>query len=329
MIIKSSIRGGYRSAAEYLKEQGQNEKTRLVEISDPSAKNLDEAFHNMWVVACNTKCTKPLHHISINPMKDERLTDAQVLAIVQRCEEKYGYKMFHHQRVIVEHIKDGRQHFHVIWNRVSLSTGRPVWPGEHWNKSKQVCREMEKELGLKQLSPKWTKRPRYTSNGGYRIRKGKRAPPAKGFRPSRNPKTKRQSYAKHASTKSLKRSRTQLGRSKSTLKRMIKNRSRGNRSIIRNQKSYQPISGFISINRIQHTTGRYDALNPIKASSFNPIIIKTPYIKPVMGAEPQPVAPYHPIRKNTGWPEAAVLDWAIWGCRNPQRFFTLWPELSI
>lgn len=154
MIIKSHIRGGYRSAAEYMKDQGKNEKTRLVEISDPEAKNLDEAFQKMWEVAGNTRCTKPLHHISINPMKDERLTDKQVLAIVARCEEKYGYKMFHHQRVIVEHIKDGRQHFHVIWNRVSLMTGRPVWPGHHWKKSKQVCREMEKELGLKCPTPK-------------------------------------------------------------------------------------------------------------------------------------------------------------------------------
>ena len=154
MIIKSHIRGGFRSAAQYLKEQGKNEKMRLVEISDPSAKNLDEAFQNMWAIASNTRCTKPLHHISINPMKGEFLTDKQVLAIVDRCEEKYGYKQFHHQRVIVEHVKDGRQHFHVIWNRVSLVTGKPVWPGEHWNKSKQVCREMEKELGLMRPAPR-------------------------------------------------------------------------------------------------------------------------------------------------------------------------------
>ncbi len=157
MIIKSHIRGGFRSAAQYLKGQGKNEKTRLVEISDPSAKNLDEAFQNMWAIASNTRCTKPLHHISINPMKGEFLTDKQLLAIVERCEEKYGYKMFHHQRVIVEHVKDGRQHFHVIWNRVSLVSGKPVWPGEHWNKSKQVCREMEKELGLKRPTPRRTK----------------------------------------------------------------------------------------------------------------------------------------------------------------------------
>ena len=50
MIIKSHIRGGFRSAADYLKEQGQNEKTRLVEISDPHAKTLDEAFRAMWAI---------------------------------------------------------------------------------------------------------------------------------------------------------------------------------------------------------------------------------------------------------------------------------------
>jgi len=149
MIIKSHIRGGYRSAAQYLKDIGQNEKIRLVEISDIDAKTLDEAFHNMWVVASNSKVKKALHHISINPFKDERLTDEQVQKIVARCEEKYGYKQGEHQRVIVEHIKDGRQHFHVMWDRVSLKTGKAIWPGHHWNKSKQVCREMEKELGLK------------------------------------------------------------------------------------------------------------------------------------------------------------------------------------
>ena len=149
MIIKSHIRSGYRSAAAYLKAQGENEKIRTVEISDPEAANLDEAFHNMWAVANASRVKKPLHHISINPFKDERLTDEQVLKIVKRCEEKYGYKPDDHQRVIVEHIKDGRQHFHVMWNRVSMETGKAVWPGLHWNKSKQAAREMEKELGLK------------------------------------------------------------------------------------------------------------------------------------------------------------------------------------
>lgn len=158
MIIKSHIRGGYRAAAQYLKEVGKNEKIRLVEISDLDAITLEEAFHNMWVTACNSKVQKPLHHISINPNKGERLTDKQVRKIVERAEQKYGYKPNAHQRVIVEHVLNGRQHFHVIWCRVSLTTSKAVWPGHHWKKSKQVCREMEKELGLLRPIPRRVKR---------------------------------------------------------------------------------------------------------------------------------------------------------------------------
>jgi hypothetical protein len=153
--------------AQYLKEQGQNEKVRVVEISD-GVKSLDEAFHRMWEIGSDSKASKPIHHVSINPMKGEWLTDKQVLAIVERLEEKYGYKKFHHQRVIVEHVKDGRQHFHVVWNRVSLQYGTAVWPGLHWKKSKEAAREMEKELGLKQ--PMQRRKRRRRSKARYKPR---------------------------------------------------------------------------------------------------------------------------------------------------------------
>jgi hypothetical protein len=192
MIIKSHIRGGYRSAAAYLKDQGENEKIRTVEISDPDAKTLDEAFKNMWEIASNSKAKKPLHHISINPMKDERLTDEQVLRIVERCEQKYGYKPNDHQRVIVEHVKDGRQHFHVMWNRVSLTTGKVVKSGEHWKKSKQAAREMEKELGLKRPTPRRMHKTKIAlmqtsrlSKGFYRPQKPNSPAQKIGFKPIR------------------------------------------------------------------------------------------------------------------------------------------------
>ncbi len=195
MIIKSNIRGGYRSAAAYLKAQGENEKIRTVEISDPDVKTLDEAFKNMWEVASNSKAKKPLHHISINPMKDERLTDEQVLKIVERCEQKYGYKPGDHQRVIVEHVKDGRQHFHVMWSRVSLATGKVVKSGEHWKKSKQAAREMEKELGLKRPTSRRMHKTKVVpmrtarlSKGGYRQQKLNRPVQANGFKPIRPPR---------------------------------------------------------------------------------------------------------------------------------------------
>lgn len=113
MIIKSHVRGGFSAAAAYMQSVGSNEKIRCVEVNDPSAKTLSEAFEAMWAMTRHTKMRKPLHHVSINPHRHERLTDEQVQRICARLEEKYGYKPGEHQRVIVEHIKDGRQHFEV------------------------------------------------------------------------------------------------------------------------------------------------------------------------------------------------------------------------
>jgi hypothetical protein len=245
MIIKSHIRGGYRAAATYLKDIGENEKTRLVQITDPDAKNLDEAFHNMWTVASTSRAKKPLHHVSINPFKDERLTDEQVRKIVKRCEEKYGYKPDDHQRMIVEHIKDGRQHFHVMWNRVSLATGKAVWPGEHWKKSKQVAREMEKELGLKRPEPRRVKR----------------------------------------------------------------------------------LQDVAFTKRPHEYLGRYQTLTPSLLLGIPLPNMAYSFSSPKM-EQPAPFSPITPASNKKKWPEAAIIDWEVWGHENPVRFFSIWPELK-
>ena len=171
IIIKSKLRAGHKHLAKYLKDQGENEKIRLVEISDPLAANLDEAFAHMWTIASASKARVPLHHVSINPEKDERLTQEQMFKVIARCEQKYGYRPGEHQRVVVEHIKDGRMHYHVVWNRVSLRTGKAVKLGQHWNKSKQVAREMEKELGLRPPGYRRLRRARSLSKRTGRTQK--------------------------------------------------------------------------------------------------------------------------------------------------------------
>ncbi len=150
MIIKSHIRGGYRAAADYLKEVGKNEQIRLVQISDPDAKNLDEAFQNMWGIGCNSRAKKPLLHFSINPhIQDRRLTDDEALMIAQDFMQRCNQIVGDHQFVIVEHIKKGRQHFHVAVCRISLTTGKAVDPGKYHNAKMNCARAMEKKLGLK------------------------------------------------------------------------------------------------------------------------------------------------------------------------------------
>jgi hypothetical protein len=154
MIIKSHLHTNIRSLASYLTSKGENETVRTVDISDFDADDIFSAFNNMWAISCNSKVEKAIHHISINPYQDEHITDDAVFQIIARCETKYGYLPNDHQRVVIEHFKKGRRHYHVAWNRVSLMTGRAVHPGEHWKKSKQAAREMERELGLQTPIPR-------------------------------------------------------------------------------------------------------------------------------------------------------------------------------
>jgi hypothetical protein len=127
--------------------------------------------------------------------------------------------------------------------------GRPVWPGQHWNKSKQAAREMEKELGLKSPVPK----------------------------------------------------------------RTTKGRTAGKRGRLMPKKS------------IRQAQSKYD---PIKPTSLPSIRIHIPTPKPTREEPTSHPAPILPGPKRKGWPEAAVLDWEVWGNRNPRRFFALWPELA-
>jgi hypothetical protein len=180
LFIKAKVRGGYRAAATYLEAQGKNEYTRLVYISDLDARNLDEAFQNMWEVANPTKADKPLFHFSINPYKEERLTDKQVKRIIEAYAAKCKMDINNHQHVIVEHVLNGRQHFHVFLNRVSLETNKAIDPGLYKKKAKECAREMEVELGLKRFTP------------SLRIRKPKRLKPITDdtFEPTTKKKTK-------------------------------------------------------------------------------------------------------------------------------------------
>ncbi|MDD2324406.1 MAG: relaxase/mobilization nuclease domain-containing protein [Alphaproteobacteria bacterium] len=66
------------------------------------------------------------------------------------------------------------------------------------------------------------------------------------------------------------------------------------------------------------------AHTPETNKPLRPVSIKAVHISPKR-QEPTPTRPA-PTKK--GWPEAAILDWKVWGHKFPARFFTLWPELA-
>jgi len=229
--------------------------------------------------------------------------------------------MFHHQRVIVEHVKDGRQHFHVIWNRVSLVTGRPVWPGMHWKKSKQICREMEKELGLQSPTPR-------KGNKGGRHPRGNR------------PASKKRGNAKSRSIKGVKqRHGVKQGRAHTSPHSNVGVLSMLNR-IGRNRRKRKTSGSRFNASSSGHRRWRSGSVNNVGRglntgktyqpdSAWMPHPLTLPKIILFSPSPPvQQPAFFRPNRPQGGWPPAALLDWETWGKRNPPRFFALWPELS-
>ena len=148
MIIKSSLRVGFKKTGRYLEDQGENEKTRLVLLSDPHVTSIADAFRAMWAIADGACVKKPIHHVSVNAMAYERMSDEQISRVCSLLESKYGYQKGAHQKVVVEHFKKGRQHFHIAWSRVSLRSGRPHYPLMHQFFSFIAARQIEKEFHL-------------------------------------------------------------------------------------------------------------------------------------------------------------------------------------
>ena len=92
-----------------------------------------------------TRCQKPLYHANIDPDRKVRMTAEQWQRSIDALEEKLGLQ--DHARAVVMHVKHGREHIHVVWNRIDLETMRAVRDSHNYRKHELVSRELEREFG--------------------------------------------------------------------------------------------------------------------------------------------------------------------------------------
>lgn len=114
MILKGSARSSGSDLATHLLNAYDNERVELADIRGTIADDLHGAFAEFEAVACGTRAQKPLYSLSINP--SEPLTREQYHEAVEAIENKLGFTG--QPRVMVFHIKDGREHCHVVWSRI-------------------------------------------------------------------------------------------------------------------------------------------------------------------------------------------------------------------
>ncbi len=145
MIIKGNARSGAVDLARHLLRADTNELVSVLEIRGTAASDLQGCFREMEGVAAGTRCGRPLYHANIDPARDYVMTDEQWAEAVVELETELG--LTDQPRVLVKHVKHGREHMHIVWSRVDTDHMRAIPDSHNYRKHETVSRRLEKRFG--------------------------------------------------------------------------------------------------------------------------------------------------------------------------------------
>ena len=145
MIVNGGSRADAQSLATHLLNQTKNERVAVLDVRGCLSTDLRGALVEMEESAEATRCRKPLYHANIDPDRKVRMTAAQWHRSIDALEEKLGLQ--DHPRAVVMHVKHGREHIHVVWNRIDLETMRAARDSHNYRKHELVARDLEREFG--------------------------------------------------------------------------------------------------------------------------------------------------------------------------------------
>lgn len=150
MIAKGNPHNSGPYLARYLAASSKgNESAELAELRGFASDNIFDAFALAQLQAEGTHCQKPLFHVQVRNPKGEELTREQWARVADRIEKQLGFSG--QPRAVVFHDKDGGRHMHLVWSRIDGETMRALDPGLYKRKLKEICRKLEKEMGLQQV----------------------------------------------------------------------------------------------------------------------------------------------------------------------------------
>ena len=146
MVIKGKSVAGAARLAAHLERTDTNERMEVLELRGVAADDLRGALREMEAVASGCpNCQKPFYHASINTRADEHLTPQQREQAIDRLEKELG--LTGQPRAVVAHVKEGREHCHIVWSRIDLETMRTISDSHNYRKHEIVARELEREFG--------------------------------------------------------------------------------------------------------------------------------------------------------------------------------------
>lgn len=147
MLIFGSSGSDWQEKARYAEDKADNDLAKVREIRCEGIDDVQTAMTTMAAFASDTKCKKFVYHATINLNPGERLTPEQWMKAVNRLEENLG--LSGHHRVVFEHIKKDRQHYHIFWSRLPPKGGAATTMSHDYAAHQTTAKELEKLFGLK------------------------------------------------------------------------------------------------------------------------------------------------------------------------------------
>jgi len=148
MIPKASQRAGGQDLATHLLNAHDNEYVELAEVRGAVADDLHGSFAEWEAIAHNlTKCRNYLYSLSVNPdLGQGQLSREQYRDYADRVETTLG--LTGQPRALVFHIKEGREHCHIVWSRIDARAGKAIHQPFDHDKLMMVTREFARDHGL-------------------------------------------------------------------------------------------------------------------------------------------------------------------------------------
>ena len=144
MILKGNQRAGAADLATHLSNEYDNARVEVAQVRGLVADDLHGAFAEIEAVASGTRCKQPLYSLAINPPLP--ISREQYMAAIDHIEDRLG--LAGQPRAVVFHVKDGREHCHVVWSRIDLDNMRAIGLSHDRMKLRTCARELAHAYGL-------------------------------------------------------------------------------------------------------------------------------------------------------------------------------------
>ena len=141
--------GSYRARGwwtKHLENAEKNDSVRILGMRGlDGCENIGAALRRMEEMALGTDASNFFYQANINPQPGEQLTEEQAHEAAERLKENLG--LGGHPSMLIEHVKKGRTHYHVLASRID-SDGRLVRDSFTARVHEQTSRELEDRFGL-------------------------------------------------------------------------------------------------------------------------------------------------------------------------------------